>query len=63
MSRDWMRHRLSQGGLAETAEGLLDSGFRLGLMAAHDDGGAFRVVYLFLAGWPDRRVELECVVP
>jgi Ni,Fe-hydrogenase III large subunit/Ni,Fe-hydrogenase III component G len=63
MSRDWIRHRLSQGGLAETAEDLLDKGFRLGLMAAHDDGGAFRVVYLFLAGWPDRRVELECIVP
>jgi Ni,Fe-hydrogenase III large subunit/Ni,Fe-hydrogenase III component G len=58
-----MRHRLSQDGLAETAEGLLDSGFRLGLAAAHDDGAAgFRVVYLFLAGGPDRRVELECVV-
>jgi Ni,Fe-hydrogenase III large subunit/Ni,Fe-hydrogenase III component G len=59
-----MRHRLSQDGLAEMAEGLLDRGFRLGLVAAHDDAGTgFRVVYLFLAGWPDRRVELECVVP
>ncbi|OBI18099.1 formate hydrogenase [Mycobacterium sp. E2327] len=63
MSRDWVRHRVSQPSLAETAEILLDRGFRLALMAAHDDGGAFRVVYLFLAGWPDRRVELECVVP
>lgn len=63
MSRDWVRHRLSQTSLVETAELLLDKGFRLSLMAAHDDGGAFRVVYLFLAGWPDRRVELECVVP
>ncbi|ORW84892.1 formate hydrogenase [Mycobacterium sp. IEC1808] len=63
MSRDWVRHRVSQPSLAETAEMLLDRGFRLALMAAHDDGGAFRVVYLFLAGWPDRRVELECVVP
>jgi Ni,Fe-hydrogenase III large subunit len=44
------------------AEGLLDRGFRLGLVAAHDDAATFRVVYLFLAGWPDRRVELECVV-
>ncbi len=59
-----MRHRLSPDGLIEMAEGLLDRGFRLGLVAAHDDAGAaFRVVYLFLAGWPDRRVELECVVP
>ena len=45
------------------AELLLGNGFRLALVAAHDDGDALRVVYLFLAGWPDRRVELECVVP
>ncbi len=32
-------------------------------MAAHDDGDRLRVVYLFLAGRPDRRVELECSVP
>ncbi|OBF47577.1 formate hydrogenase [Mycobacterium sp. 852002-50816_SCH5313054-b] len=44
------------------AEDLLGKGFRLALVAAHDDGDAFRVVYLFLAGRPDRRVELECVV-
>ncbi|KKC02611.1 NADH-quinone oxidoreductase subunit C [Mycobacterium nebraskense] len=63
MRPQWQRHRLSQDRLAETAEDLLGKGFRLGLVAAHDDGAAFRVVYLFLAGWPDRRVELECVVP
>jgi len=61
--REWQRHRLSQDGLAEMAEGLLGKGFRLALVAAHDDAADFRVVYLFLAGWPDRRVELECVVP
>ena len=33
-----------------------------GLVAAHDDGDRLRVVYLFLAGRPDRRVELECIV-
>ncbi len=44
------------------AEDLLGEGFRLGLVAAHDDGDALRVVYLFLAGRPDRRVELECLV-
>ena len=63
MRSQWQRHRLSQDRLAETAEDLLGKGFRLGLVAAHDDGAAFRVVYLFLAGRPDRRVELECVVP
>ncbi len=62
MSRDWLRHRLSHDSLAETAEDLLANGFRLALVAAHDDD-AFRVVYLFLAGRPDRRIELECVAP
>jgi Ni,Fe-hydrogenase III large subunit/Ni,Fe-hydrogenase III component G len=62
VSGGWVRHRLSQDGLADMAEGLLGKGFRLGLVAAHDDGAAFRVVHLFLAGWPDRRAELECVV-
>ncbi|OBH45416.1 formate hydrogenase [Mycobacterium intracellulare] len=45
------------------SEQLLDNGFRLGLVAAHDDDSVLRLVYLFLAGAPDRRIELECVVP
>ena len=40
------------------AQGLLDDGFRLALVAAHEDDEAFRIVYLFTAGGPDRRVEL-----
>ncbi|GAA4295914.1 NADH-quinone oxidoreductase subunit C [Mycobacterium paraffinicum] len=63
MKAQWQRHRLSQERLAETTEDLLGKGFRLALVAGHDDGAALRVVYLFLAGYPDRRVELECVVP
>ena len=63
MSRNWVRHRLSQHRLSEMAEDLLGNGFRLGLVAAHEHDDTFRLVYLFLAGWPDRRVELECVVP
>ena len=63
MSPDWLRHRVSGGKLADRAEELLAEGYRLGLVAAHDDGDRLRIVYLFLAGWPDRRVELECVVP
>ncbi len=63
MSRNCLHHSLSQDRLAEMAEGLLGNGFRIALVAAHDDDDTFRVVYLFLAGWPDRRVELECVVP
>jgi Ni,Fe-hydrogenase III large subunit/Ni,Fe-hydrogenase III component G len=37
---------------------LLAAGFRLALMAAHEDPDGFRVVYLFTAGDPDRRTEL-----
>lgn len=45
--------------LATEVGALFESGYRLGLVAAHDDGEQLRVVYLFLAGAPDRRVELE----
>ena len=37
---------------------MLGNGFRLALVAAHEDLDGFRVVYLFTAGAPDRRVEL-----
>ncbi|MFD6357811.1 hydrogenase large subunit [Nocardia tengchongensis] len=50
--------------LTDAAEDLFGGGHRLGLVAAHDYGdGVLRVVYLFLAGRPDRRVELECRLP
>jgi len=49
--------------LAAQAVSLFEEGFRLGLVAAHDDGDTLRVVYLFLAGAPDRRVELEITLP
>ncbi len=45
--------------LVSRAAALLEAGFRLALVAGHDDGGALRVVYVFCAGPPDRRVELE----
>ncbi|MGZ6839515.1 MAG: NADH-quinone oxidoreductase subunit C, partial [Frankiaceae bacterium] len=35
------------------------AGFRLALVAAHDEVDRFRIVYLFTAGPPDRRVELH----
>jgi Ni,Fe-hydrogenase III large subunit/Ni,Fe-hydrogenase III component G len=38
--------------------GLLADDFRLALMAAHEDSDRFRIVYLFVAARPDRRVEL-----
>lgn len=49
--------------LPQQAAQLFDSGFRLGLAAAHDDGDVLRVVYLFLAGAPDRRIEMEVRLP
>src|ERR1035437_2466048 len=49
--------------LKEQAEALFEDGFRLGLVAAHDDGDTLRVVYLFLAGSPDRRIELQVILP
>ncbi|MEV6336586.1 NADH-quinone oxidoreductase subunit C [Nocardia vinacea] len=58
-----INHAVSGDELADAAEELLDSGYRLALAAAHDDGPVLRVVYLFLAGLPDRRVELETVLP
>ena len=48
--------------LAAQAAILLGEGFRLALVAAHDDGSTLRVVYLFLTGGPDRRVELQVTV-
>lgn len=49
--------------LTAQATALFAAGFRLALVAAHDDGPALRVVYLFLAGTPERRVELQVRVP
>jgi Ni,Fe-hydrogenase III large subunit/Ni,Fe-hydrogenase III component G len=38
---------------------LLQQGFRLALVAGHDDGDRLRAVYLFTAAAPDRRIELH----
>lgn len=52
--------------LPDRAAALLDAGFRVALIAGHDDsdgvrgeGGTLRAVYLFTAIAPDRRVELH----
>ncbi|WP_298327547.1 NADH-quinone oxidoreductase subunit C [Haloactinopolyspora sp.] len=45
--------------LLATAADLLADGFRVALVAGHDDGDQVRVVYLFTAADPDRRVELH----
>jgi Ni,Fe-hydrogenase III large subunit/Ni,Fe-hydrogenase III component G len=45
------------------ATGLLAEGFRVALVACHDDGDHLRAVYLFTAPEPDRRVELSVTVP
>ena len=48
--------------LAEQARTLFEQGYRLALVAAHDDGDTLRAVYLFTAAAPDRRVELHLPV-
>jgi Ni,Fe-hydrogenase III large subunit/Ni,Fe-hydrogenase III component G len=57
------QYRISRDELATRAEDLLAQGMRIGLVSAHDDGDRPRMVYLFLAGRPDRRVELEVEIP
>lgn len=44
--------------LVSVARALLTGGYRLALVSAVDDPRALRLVYLFTAGPPDRRVEL-----
>jgi len=48
--------------LAQHAGALQHHGFRLALVAAHEDHDALRAVYLYLATNPDRRVELHLPV-
>jgi len=50
---------LEPGDLASATSSLLAGGYRLALVAGHDDGERLRVVYLFTAGPPDRRIELR----
>ena len=52
-------HQITAGELAAEAARLLAAGYRLAMVAAHDDQDALRVVYVFCAGPPDRRAELE----
>lgn len=44
--------------LHDRAKQTLESGCRLALIAAHDDGECLRVVYVFTSGPPDHRLEL-----
>ena len=51
---------VTAGELEARARALLGAGFRLALVAGHDDEQhGLRVVYVFCAGSPDRRVELQ----
>jgi Ni,Fe-hydrogenase III large subunit/Ni,Fe-hydrogenase III component G len=50
---------VTAGELPGEAALLLAAGYRLAAVAAHDDEHALRVVYVFCAGPPDRRAELE----
>jgi Ni,Fe-hydrogenase III large subunit/Ni,Fe-hydrogenase III component G len=48
--------------LPDRAAALFRDGYRLALVAGHDDRDILRVVYLFTAAGPDRRVELHLSV-
>ena len=48
--------------LVDSAGALLAADYRLALVAAHDGEGPLRVVYLFVAGPPDQRIELHLAV-
>jgi Ni,Fe-hydrogenase III large subunit/Ni,Fe-hydrogenase III component G len=50
---------LSPNELPGQTQSLLAHGYRLALVAGHDDGDRLRAVYLFTATNPDRRVELH----
>ncbi|KZS67433.1 formate hydrogenase [Mycobacterium kansasii] len=58
MERNMVRRKVSGDELTRAVSELLAAGYRLALVAAHDDGDILRIVYLLLAGQPDRRVEL-----
>ncbi len=51
--------QITAGELPAEAARLFAEGYRLAAVAAHDDQPMLRVVYVFCAGPPDRRTELE----
>ncbi|MGH3582185.1 MAG: NADH-quinone oxidoreductase subunit C, partial [Mycobacterium sp.] len=55
--------RVNADDQSAATEELLAAGYRLALVAAHDDADAVRIVSLFLAGNPDRRTELTLTIP
>jgi Ni,Fe-hydrogenase III large subunit/Ni,Fe-hydrogenase III component G len=52
------REDVTAAQLAPRVSELLADGYRLALMAAHEDPDRYRIVYLLVAARPDRRVEL-----
>ncbi|MCX5562823.1 NADH-quinone oxidoreductase subunit C [Streptomyces sp. NBC_00038] len=52
-------HDIHPAELPKRAEALLRDGHRLALVAAHHDADAVRLVYLFVSGPPDTRIELH----
>lgn len=52
-------HDVHTAELPKRVEALLREGHRLALVAAHHDADAVRLVYLFVSGPPDTRIELH----
>jgi Ni,Fe-hydrogenase III large subunit/Ni,Fe-hydrogenase III component G len=62
MSEHASAHTITPPELLRQATALLDNGFRIALVAGHDDGDCLRAVYLF-TGPDDHRIELHVPLP
>ena len=56
--RDRQQIEVSAQSLWPRAQALVNDGYRLALIAAHEDEDRFRIIYVFVAPRPDRRIEL-----
>jgi len=63
MRAEMLRREVDDGELADAVGRALAEGYRLALVAAHEDDDRIRIVYLLLAGRPDRRLELTMTAP
>jgi Ni,Fe-hydrogenase III large subunit/Ni,Fe-hydrogenase III component G len=54
--------RVETDQLESVAAALFADGFRLASVAGHDDGDHIRVIYVFLSGPPDARIELQVLL-
>lgn len=56
--RDRQQVEVTAQSLWSRSQALVDDGYRLAMIAAHEDEDRFRIIYVFVAPSPDRRIEL-----